>query len=155
MDQGILFRLERVIPDIASSTGTVWVMKLDHTDPRPAYQRVADDLRAAIAKGTYQPGDQLPTLAELTTRYGIAVMTARDAIRQLTAEGLAVSRQGKGAYVLRQPSTDESITISDILDLLHQVSHSVDDLTERMAVVEQALADHRSSPAAPPQPTDD
>jgi GntR family transcriptional regulator len=150
-----LFRLERVIPGIASSTGTVRVMELDHTDPRPAYQRVADDLRAAIAKGTYQPGDQLPTLAELTTRYGIAVMTARDAIRQLTTEGLAVSRQGKGAYVLRQPSTEESVTISDILDLLNQVSHSVDDLTDRMAVVEQTLAIRQNSTDSPPQPADD
>lgn len=155
MDQDILFHLERVIPDIASSTGIVMVMKLDHTDPRPAYQRIADDLRRAIAKGTYQPGDQLPTLAELTTRYGIAVMTARDAIRQLTTEGLAVSRQGKGAYVLRQPSTDESTTISDILDLLHQLSHTVDDLTDRMTVVEQTLAVRRNSTDSLPQPDDD
>lgn len=130
-------------------------MEMDHTDPRPAYQRVADDLRRAIAAGTYQPGDQLPTLAELTTRYGIAVMTARDAIRHLATEGLVVSRQGKGAYVLRQPSANESITVSELLDLLHQVSRSVDDLTDRMTVVEQTLADHQSSAASLPQPTGD
>ena len=128
-------------------------MEMDPADPRPAYQRVADDLRHAIASGTYQPGDQLPTLAELTTRYSIAVMTARDAIRQLTAEGLVVSRQGKGAYVLRQPSAEESITLPELLDLLHQVSRSVDDLTDRMAVVEQILATHQSSADAPQQPT--
>lgn len=127
-------------------------MEMDQADPRPAYQRVADDLRQAIATGTYQPGDQLPTLAELTARYSIAVMTARDAIRQLTTEGLVVSRQGKGAYVLRQPSADESITLSELLDLLNQVSRSVDDLTDRMAAVEQALAD-RSSAAVPQRPT--
>lgn len=130
-------------------------MEMDQADPRPAYQRVADDLRHAIATGTYQPGDQLPTLAELTTRYGIAVMTARDAIRQLVADGLVVSRQGKGAYVLRQPSTDESITASQLLDLLNQVSRSVDDLTDRMAAVEQTLADRPGSAAAPPQPSGD
>ncbi|MGH3535868.1 MAG: GntR family transcriptional regulator [Pseudonocardiaceae bacterium] len=123
---------------------------MDQPDPRPAYQRVADDLRQAIAAGTYQPGDQLPTLAELTTRYGIAVMTARDAIRHLATEGLVMSRQGKGAYVLRQPSADESITVSELLDLLNQVSRSVDDLTDRMTVVEQTLANHHVS-AAPPQ----
>ncbi len=125
-------------------------MEMDQADPRPAYQRVADDLRHAIATGTYQPGDQLPTLAELTSRYGIAVMTARDAIRQLVADGLVVSRQGKGAYVLRQPSTDESITAPQLLDLLNQVSRSVDDLTDRMAAVERTLADRQGSAAAPP-----
>jgi len=130
-------------------------MEMDQADPRPAYQRVADDLRHAIATGTYQPGDQLPTLAELTTRYSIAVMTARDAIRQLVADGLVVSRQGKGAYVLRQPSTDESITASQLLDLLNQVSRSVDDLTDRMAVVERTLADRQGSAAVQPQPSGD
>ncbi|MDQ2792084.1 MAG: GntR family transcriptional regulator [Actinomycetota bacterium] len=130
-------------------------MEMDQPDPRPAYQRVADDLRRAIAAGTYGPGDQLPTLADLTTRYGIAVMTARDAIRHLVTEGLVVSRQGKGAYVLRQPSANESITVSELLDLLHQVSRSVDDLTDRMTVVERTLADHQSSAAAPQPPTGD
>lgn len=119
-------------------------MKLDHTDRRPAYQRVADDLRQAIAAGTYQPGDQLPTLAELTTRYGIAVMTARDAIRHLATEGLVISRQGKGAYVLRQPGPDEATTTPQLLDLLHQISQAVDDLTQRMTVVEQTLAQRQN-----------
>jgi GntR family transcriptional regulator len=127
-------------------------MDMNQADARPAYQRVADDLRQAIATGTYQPGDQLPTLAELSDRYGIAVMTARDAIRQLAADGLAVSRQGKGAYVLRRPSTDDTITLSELLDLLNQVSRSVDDLTNRMAAVEQTL-DRRSPTAAPQRPT--
>ena len=130
-------------------------MEMDQADPRPAYQRVADDLRHAIATGTYQPGDQLPTLAELTTRYGIAVMTARDAIRQLVADGLVVSRQGKGAYVLRQPSADESISVPQLLDLLNQVSRSVDDLTDRMVVVERTLADRQGSAAVQPPPSGD
>jgi DNA-binding GntR family transcriptional regulator len=130
-------------------------MEMDQADPRPAYQRVAEDLRHAIATGTYQPGDQLPTLAELTARYSIAVMTARDAIRQLVADGLVVSRQGKGAYVLRQPSADESITVPQLLDLLNQVSRSVDDLTDRMVVVERRLADRQGSAAAPPPPSGD
>jgi DNA-binding GntR family transcriptional regulator len=130
-------------------------MEMDPADPRPAYQRVADDLRHAIATGTYQPGDQLPTLSELTVRYGIAVMTARDAIRQLVADGLVVSRQGKGAYVLRQPSADESISFPQLLDLVNQVSRSVDDLTDRMAVVERTLANRPGSAAAPPPPSGD
>jgi GntR family transcriptional regulator len=130
-------------------------MEMDQADPRPAYQRVADDLRHAIATGTYQPGDQLPTLADLNTRYGIAIMTARDAIRQLVADGLVVSRQGKGAFVLRQPSADESMSIPQLLDLLNQVSRSVDDLTDRMVVVERTLADRQGSAAAPLPPSGD
>jgi DNA-binding GntR family transcriptional regulator len=127
-------------------------MEMDQADPRPAYQRVADDLRKAITAGTYEPGDQLPTLAELTSRYGIAVMTARDAIRQLANEGLVVSRQGKGAYVLKQPDAAESVSTDELLTLFREISASVDDLTERMAAVEQKL---RDQPTAQPSPDDD
>jgi len=82
-------------------------------------------------------------------------MTARDAIRQLVTDGLVVSRQGKGAYVLRQPPTDESLSASHLLDLVSQVRRSLDDLTTRMTVVERTLADHQGSTAAPPPPSGD
>jgi GntR family transcriptional regulator len=59
-----------------------------------AYLRVADDLRAAIADGTYQPGAQLPSESELMRRYGIARGTVRQTYAQLQAEGLVTTRQG-------------------------------------------------------------
>jgi GntR family transcriptional regulator len=129
-------------------------MEMDQADPRPAYQRVADDLRKAIAAGTYGPGDQLPTLAELTARYDIAVMTARDAIRQLAKEGIVVSRQGKGAYVLKQPDAADVVSTTELLDLFRKISTSVDSLTDRMTAVEQKLADQERSDIAQPSSDD-
>lgn len=129
-------------------------MDMDSADARPAYLRVADDLRKAIAAGGYAPGDQLPTLAELTKQYGLAVVTVRDAIKELVREGLVVSRQGKGAYVLRQPNADESISVSQLLDLFHEISSAVDDLTDRMNEVERKLADPDRSDIAQSRPTD-
>jgi DNA-binding GntR family transcriptional regulator len=78
-------------------------------------------------------------------------MTARDAIRQLTNEGIVVSRQGKGAYVVRTPDADDNTPADELLDLLHAIRTSVDDLTDRMAVVEKKLAD-RDQPTEPPPP---
>lgn len=129
-------------------------MEMDQADPRPAYQRVADDLRKAISAGTYQPGDQLPTLAEITSRYGIAVMTARDAIRQLANDGLVVSRQGKGAYVLKQPESVEPTSLSDLLGLFREISANMDDLTQRVAEVERRLA-NVDQPTGSQRPQDD
>jgi GntR family transcriptional regulator len=130
-------------------------MEMDQPDARPAYQRVADDLRSAIAGGTYGPGDQLPTLADLTARYSIAVMTARDAIRQLTNEGIVVSRQGKGAYVVKQPAVSDAASTSELLDLFRKISTSVDNLIDRVAVVEQKLADQETSTGIPPSEVGD
>lgn len=65
----------------------------------PAYRKIADDLRSRIASGELPSGSLLPTQQELTTTYGVARMTVRQAISALENEGLVMSQQGKGAVV--------------------------------------------------------
>ncbi len=74
-------------------------MGLDPDDPRPPYQQVANAIRTAIVSRTFTPGDKLPSLNELSTRYGVARMTVQQAMRVLRDEGLIVSRQGSGVFV--------------------------------------------------------
>jgi len=74
-------------------------MALDPDDPRPPYVQVANALRAAILTKTFQPGDRLPSRAELAKRYNVAPMTVQSALRELREEGLIVSRQGSGVFV--------------------------------------------------------
>src|SRR5215207_416380 len=74
-------------------------MGLDPDDPRPPYQQVANALRAAITARTFKAGDKLPSLNELSERYGVARMTVQQAMRVLRDEGLIVSRQGSGVFV--------------------------------------------------------
>jgi DNA-binding transcriptional regulator YhcF (GntR family) len=80
----------------------------DPDDPRPPYLQVASSLRAAILTGALQPGDKLPTQADLAAQYGIARMTLQQSLRILRDEGLIVSRQGSGVFVRerRQPPAD-------------------------------------------------
>lgn len=68
-------------------------------DAAPVYARIADDLRAAIRAGQYADGDRLPGENVLMERYGVARMTARQALATLRYEGLAVSRKGSGVFV--------------------------------------------------------
>jgi DNA-binding transcriptional regulator YhcF (GntR family) len=72
---------------------------LDPDDPRPPYRQVASALRAAILTRSLKPGEKLPSGPELAKRYGVARMTAQQAIRVLREEGLVVSRQGSGVFV--------------------------------------------------------
>ncbi|MCX5050982.1 GntR family transcriptional regulator [Streptomyces sp. NBC_00474] len=59
-------------------------------------QRMADDIR----RGRYQPGEILPSEADMVTMYGVGKHTARSAVAELRRMGLAESRQGKGTVVL-------------------------------------------------------
>ena len=74
-------------------------MTLDPNDPRPPYVQVANAVRAAILTKQYATGEQLPSGAQLATRYGVSRMTVQQALRLLRQEGLIVSRQGSGVFV--------------------------------------------------------
>ncbi|RSS36326.1 GntR family transcriptional regulator [Streptomyces sp. WAC07061] len=66
---------------------------------QPKYQRIADELRAAIRSGEYGPGDRLPGENDLMATYDVARMTARQALGVLQNEGLTEARKGAGVFV--------------------------------------------------------
>lgn len=76
-------------------------MPLQH--PRSRYRQVADDLREAIARGTYGPGAALPSQPELARKYGLNQTSISRAIGLLEAEGLIRTERGVGSFVLDIP----------------------------------------------------
>lgn len=69
----------------------------------PRYRRLAEMLRAAIARGRFAPGDVLPTERELCATHEVSRHTAREALRILAEEGLIERRQGAGSVVSTRP----------------------------------------------------
>ncbi len=63
------------------------------------YQHIASELKAAIEAGEYAPGERLPGENDLMAAYGVARMTARQALGVLQSEGLVEARKGAGVFV--------------------------------------------------------
>jgi len=63
------------------------------------YRQIANDLRAAIERGDYQPGDRIPGENTLMADWGVSRNTARDALAVLRDEGLTDTRRGAGNFV--------------------------------------------------------
>ncbi len=61
------------------------------------------ELRFAITNGTYRPGSQLPTEAELCEMLGVSRTVVREALRSLEDEGLVIRRHGVGTFVRDHP----------------------------------------------------
>lgn len=79
------------------------------TDMRlPLYQRLRDDMLARIAAGEWAPGTAIPTEAELTKHYGVAMGTLRRAVDTLVQDGLMERSQGRGTFI-RRPNFDGSL----------------------------------------------
>lgn len=64
------------------------------------YQKVAADIRTAIAAGGYPPGTLLPSEAELAERYSVSRGTVRQAFAALRADGVIASRRGARRMVI-------------------------------------------------------
>lgn len=69
----------------------------------PLYIQIADELRRNIEGSIYQIGDQLPTEAELSSRFGVNRHTLRRAIEVLRHEGLVRVDRGHGMFVAAAP----------------------------------------------------
>ena len=85
------------------STNGVLTETIDPASDRAVYKQIADHLRAAIGRERLQAGDQLPSEAQLMAHYGVARMTARNALRLLQDEGLITAEHGRGVYVRPRP----------------------------------------------------
>ena len=68
----------------------------------PAYQALADALRAQITSGRLRPGDRLPTEPQLCRSAGVSRSTVREALRLLASEHLVVTARGVagGSFVV-------------------------------------------------------
>ncbi|MEM9715947.1 MAG: phosphonate metabolism transcriptional regulator PhnF [Pseudomonadota bacterium] len=63
------------------------------------WKDIAGILEGEIASGILSKGDQLPTEAMLSDRFGVNRHTVRRALSHLIGEGLIYSKQGAGAFV--------------------------------------------------------
>jgi DNA-binding LacI/PurR family transcriptional regulator len=76
-------------------------------DPKPKYQQIVAFLNKAIAIGEYQPGQKLPSEADLVVRFSTSRLTVQRALKELQHQGLIERRAGSGTYV-RQSENPES-----------------------------------------------
>lgn len=65
------------------------------------YEQIAAHLRTLI--GASEPGDRLPSEAELCEQFGVSRMTARQAMQLLSADGLVERKRGAGTFVREHP----------------------------------------------------
>jgi GntR family transcriptional regulator len=89
--------------------------------PVPRYLQLADLIRQRIARGTWPHGHQLPTLEALMQEFGVARVTARQAVELLSREGLVSAQRGRGTFVTGTPARERVINVVTTLDELARV----------------------------------
>src|SRR5918995_1586162 len=65
------------------------------------YRAIEEYLRSLVEGAG--PGDPLPSEAELCERFSVSRMTVRQALQELTNDGLVERRRGQGTFVAHRP----------------------------------------------------
>jgi GntR family transcriptional regulator len=87
-------------------------------DGGPLYRQLAAILKATIVDGTYPIGTELPKEAEIADRFGISLITVRQALRELETDGLIRKRAAKPAVVAaRIPAPKLSSAFRNFADI--------------------------------------
>ncbi|MFF5293752.1 FadR/GntR family transcriptional regulator [Paractinoplanes globisporus] len=74
----------------------------------PAYQVLADELRADITSGRLQPGERLPPEPELCVKTGVSRSTVREALRLLASQHLIITTRGvTGGSFVSHPDAEQ------------------------------------------------
>ena len=78
-----------------------------HHSPQPLYVQIKEALKQRILDGIYAPFERLPSESELMQAFGVSRITVRQALRDLHAEGLVFSAQGKGTFVSKPKAVQD------------------------------------------------
>lgn len=118
----------------------------------PAYQVLADALRARILTGELKPGAKLPIEPELSNQYGVSRSTVREALRVLASQNLITTTRGVsgGSFVAHPNPAQISGYLEASLRLLAQADNlSITELADARDMLEvpaAGLAAVRRSP---------
>jgi DNA-binding LacI/PurR family transcriptional regulator len=80
----------------------------DQETSKPKHRLLFEELGRAIKRGTFAPGQRLPTEAELMHQYGVSRTTVTRTLRDLEHRGVIWRRRGSGTFVKEiEPTTSD------------------------------------------------
>src|SRR6187431_1990233 len=82
----------------------VALVSIDPQDATPIYAQLERGLRAGIATGRLQPGEQLPTVRQLAVELRVNANTVARVYAELERAGVIETRRGVGSFVTATPA---------------------------------------------------
>lgn len=112
--------------------------------------KVVQSLRILIQQNNMQVGDRLPAERKLCEQLGVSRSSLREAIQQLTSQGILLSKVGAGTY-LQQPPVDWSQhqIVKPLSDLMDEDPEYRFDVQEARLILEGGTAWYAAQRATP------
>ncbi len=109
---------------------------IDRASPLPYYVQLKAALVESIESGRWKPGDRIPSEPELCRMFDVSRTVVRQALKDMTYQGLVVRERGRGTFVAEPKISSGS--------LVHSLVGYYEDMAERghapvTRVLEQAI----------------
>lgn len=104
---------------------------------KPRYQQIKQFIVDGIHRGTYVPGDKIPTEVELAGQFEVSRMTVNKAIRDLVQDHLLIRYAGLGTFVTAAKAESPLLEIRNIAEEVRQRGHHY---SGSVVTLEQILA---------------
>jgi GntR family transcriptional regulator len=82
----------------------VALLSIAPQDPTPIYAQLERALRAGIATGRLEPGEQLPTVRQLAVELRVNANTVARVYAELERGGVIETRRGVGSFISATPA---------------------------------------------------
>lgn len=114
-------------------------LTIEPVKSRRLSEEVEERIRGLFDTRQLVPGDRLPTEKDLGARYGVSLVTVREALKGLEARGLVAKRRGKDGGVFA--TAPGSGPVKDMLQgFLNARNCSAEDLRQARALLEPGVA---------------
>lgn len=116
----------------------------------PIYQQLVDKIRSDVKMGTLTPGQQLPTVQELSQELSIARGTIKRAYDELEHQGFIEKIQGRGTFICYRPANSGSrkeqamAAIDEMLDKLEAIGFSPEEINIFLTLKQRERAEELS-----------
>jgi GntR family histidine utilization transcriptional repressor len=91
---------------------------------KPRFEVIKQHILGHIEKGSWLPGDNVPSENQLAEQFSVSRMTARRALTELTGSGVLERIQGAGTFVATQLPTGSLLDIRNIAEEINERGHS-------------------------------
>ena len=101
------------------------MIRIDLKNKKSIYEQIVDGFKDEIVSGVLAPGDQLPSVRDLSARLTVNPNTIQKAFRALESQCFIYPVSGRGNFVSRRQST---VTDSQKEELYEKIQAAVKEL---------------------------
>ena len=95
---------------------------ISQADSRPMYLQIMEQIKQRVAVGEWAPGQEIPSIRQLAMALRVSVITIKRAYLELERDGVIVTQQGRGSFVVLNPNLAPRLYDEEFVEHIEQAA---------------------------------